>query len=159
MAATTMSIKYRDAETKTTTEVLHFPVARTLAQLQSWATTAIAALDDSIGLVIESVTVQMVLDVSGMSLKETPVNGYTTSRGGLLSFSAADDTPYSVFIPGLLASFTDGGGVSIGGTLDTFRDALIDGIDVSGTVIKVSARTGSELETFRRSKLTDRDKL
>lgn len=159
MAATTVSIKYRDSTGKTTTEVLHFPVARTLAEIQGWADVAIEALDDSIGVLIESVTVQSVLDPSAWSLKATPTAGYKISHGGLLSFAAADDTPYSVFLPGVLDTFTDGGSVSVTGTLDTFRDAMVDGVTVEAQLVKVSARTGSELDTFRRSKLADRDKL
>jgi len=154
-----MSIKYLDADTKTTTEVIHFPSTLTLANLQEWADTAVPHLDDSVGTKIVEVRVGMVLSPSTWDLKASPVAGYSTSRGGLLSFICADGSPYSVFVPGVLNTFTSGGELSVTGTLDNFRDDLLDGVFDDPTQVIASARNGSELDTFRRGKITDRDKL
>lgn len=157
--ATTVSFKFLDATGSDTTEVIHFPSTVTPAQIVGWVDTAIEHLDDAIGAQITQVKINVDYDLTGTTVKASPTAGSRISAGGLLTFTTTEGVPYSVFVPALLDAHMVAGNLVVAGALEDYSDALVDGIDVGGTVIVASDRGDNELEVFLRGKLADRDKL
>jgi len=157
--ASTISFKYRDATSSETTEVMHIPATFTPAQVQGWIDSAIEDLDDSVGVQIISVKMNLEFDLANTTVKAAPAAGSRISSGGLLTFETEDGAPYNVFIPGLLDAHMVGGELVVAGALAAFRTKMVDGVDVGGTQVIPSDRYDNSLTSFLRGKLADRDKL
>jgi len=157
--ASTVSLKFRDATSSETTEVLHIPASFTPAQVIGWVDSAIEDLDDSIGAQIISIKMNLEYDLANMTLKAAPTAGSRISSGGVMTFETVDGAPYNVYIPALLDAHMVAKQLVVAGALAAFRTKMVDGVDVGGTQVIPSDRYDNTLTSFLRGKLGDRDKL
>lgn len=105
-----VSTRVRDDGGKTGTVKVFIPDSFTLAQAEAWALAMIEELDAVTAAKIEAVSIRLNVDISGATLKATPIADRPIQMGVNIGFAAAGTAyRHTVHIPSVDMGLVDAG--------------------------------------------------
>lgn len=123
----------------------------TLAQVQSFSDAFAALLDETTEAVITDAQVVMQLSLPG-GIKTDPVDASDAGVGAALSFAVSGTSySHSVYLPGILDALKvgeDGVNTDDAGPMAALIAAFVSGLNIGGTIIQPSDRSGADLTSL-----------
>jgi len=115
MAVNTINFRLQDGESdlKRATLPFYVPTGLTLAQYQSFATTAAPLVDAVTGSLITDIDLNVALTVPGSGIKTAPIADTVNERGGLIGMDTAGQFNDSIRIPNILWAIMTGDSFSL----------------------------------------------